>query len=605
MYNLEIKNFDEECVHLRYFVTFTEITGCTIQHCGKHSFEDGGGGKVGEAIYVGTALDQVKDGKTPEVKLRTGSADKPDADVCQYNWIHKNTLRTHGNECVDIKEGSINNLVEYNICEEQNDENSGGIGCRSNDNTIRWNKIAEVVGAGIRIGGDQDYGVDNNIYGNVIKNADYGAFNLMSEPQGMFCGNSVSGVDVVLQGAEKGSYSTDEILGSCSGNDTPGDIPGFNSEAPSDWFEDGTAQDSEDDDGAVTPLEQDTEDDTICAGVNCAGEDGEEETDAEEAEKIFEITTNSNEGESGLGECTTVVGVSKVKADHWDDRDDSTDPDAMFDGDLSTHFSVNRESTYHILELAEETEIHGISIGFFMKYESEERIQTFDVSVRANDESDYTTVISRKESSGEMGVIEHFEFTSPVKAQYVKVESHGNTFNNWTAFTEIEVCGTGAETNALFGGVSAAKNELAKLAGEVCADPFLLPPVKSKATGSGNVKDIFDGNFETRWSTTVTQASNDLDNAKIILTFRGDVKISYVKIAFYDGDLAKPHFGLYKQSAKDDEWTEIAAGMIGGKQETFQTFELQETGVNKLYIVGNGNDVGFYTKVSEVEVYGC
>ncbi|CAN0324411.1 unnamed protein product, partial [Hapterophycus canaliculatus] len=59
MYNLEIKNWDEECVHLRYFVTFTEITGCTIQHCGKHSFEDGGGGKVGEAIYVGTALDQV------------------------------------------------------------------------------------------------------------------------------------------------------------------------------------------------------------------------------------------------------------------------------------------------------------------------------------------------------------------------------------------------------------------------------------------------------------------------------------------------------------------------------------------------------------------
>ncbi|CAM9406766.1 unnamed protein product, partial [Hapterophycus canaliculatus] len=558
----------------------------------------------GEAIYVGTALDQVKDGKTPEVKLRTGSADKPDADVCRYNWIHKNTLRTHGNECVDVKEGSTDNLIEYNVCEEQNDENSGGIGFRGSGNTARWNKIAEVVGAGIRVGGDKDYGTDNNIYGNEIKNAEYGAFNLMSEPQGMFCGNSVSGVDVVLQGAEKDKFSTTEILGACTDNDTPGSISGFDSEAPSDWFEDGGVADSEDDDGAVTPLEEDTEDDALCAGVNCADEDDDDES-VDEADKIFEIETNENAGKSGMGECNTVVAVSKVKADHWDDRDTNTDPDAMFDGDLDTHFSVNRESTYHILELAEETEIHGISIGFFMKFEEEKRIQTFDVAVRANDESDYTTVISRKESSGEMGVMEHFEFTSPVKAQYVKVESHGNTFNNWTAFTELEVCGTAAESNALFGGVSAAKKEMAKLAGEVCADPFKLAPVKSKVTGNSNVKDIFDGNFETRWSTTATQAENDLDNAKITLTFVGEVKISYVKIAFYDGDLAKPHFALYKQGAKDRSWTAISAGIVGAKKETFQMFDIQEEKVKTLYIVGNGNDVGSYTKVSEVEVYGC
>lgn len=36
------------------------------QHCGINSFENDGGGKVGEAIYVGTALDQVDDGKVSE-----------------------------------------------------------------------------------------------------------------------------------------------------------------------------------------------------------------------------------------------------------------------------------------------------------------------------------------------------------------------------------------------------------------------------------------------------------------------------------------------------------------------------------------------------------
>lgn len=61
--NLEINNFDEECVHFRYFVTFSEVTECTIMNCGKHAFQNGGRGKVGEAIYLGTALDQLDDNK--------------------------------------------------------------------------------------------------------------------------------------------------------------------------------------------------------------------------------------------------------------------------------------------------------------------------------------------------------------------------------------------------------------------------------------------------------------------------------------------------------------------------------------------------------------
>ena len=63
LFNLEIKNFNSECIHFRYFVTHAEVQGCTIQNCGKEDFEDGGGGKVGEGIYLGTALDQVKDNK--------------------------------------------------------------------------------------------------------------------------------------------------------------------------------------------------------------------------------------------------------------------------------------------------------------------------------------------------------------------------------------------------------------------------------------------------------------------------------------------------------------------------------------------------------------
>ena len=119
--------------------------------------------------------------------------------MCAYNWIHHNTIKTYGNECVDIKEGSTNNLIEHNVCEEQRDPESGCIGSRGSGNTIRYNEIAECVGAGVRIGGNDGYGEGNNIYGNDIKNCDKAAFNVMAPDQGTVCENEIqSGVKWVV-----------------------------------------------------------------------------------------------------------------------------------------------------------------------------------------------------------------------------------------------------------------------------------------------------------------------------------------------------------------------------------------------------------------------
>lgn len=109
--------------------------------------------------------------QAPEPKLRSGSADNVDEDNCAYNWIHHNTMRSYGNECVDVKEGSADNLIEYNQCEDQQDPNSGCFGLRGSDNTVRWNKIADCEGAGVRMGGDNGFGRYNNVYGNTISNA--------------------------------------------------------------------------------------------------------------------------------------------------------------------------------------------------------------------------------------------------------------------------------------------------------------------------------------------------------------------------------------------------------------------------------------------------
>ncbi|CAM9787554.1 unnamed protein product, partial [Laminaria digitata] len=574
LFNLEIKNFNSECIHFRYFVTHAEVQGCTIQNCGKEDFEDGGGGKVGEGIYLGTALDQVNDNKAPEVKLRSGSADNVDADVCRNNWIHHNTFRTYGNECVDVKEGSTDNLIENNVCEKQKDSNSGGFGLRGTGNTVRYNEISECVGAGVRVGGDKGYGGSNNIYGNKIRNTDKAGFNVMQKDQGVVCGNEVSGTTLVSYSyCDEDDFSADVALGSCSS--TPGSLDGFSS------------SDSDE------------------AGVNGADDDDDALGSRDSSEDLFEIETNDNEGDSGLGKCGTVLGVAKVEVEHEKDIGEGTEANDLFDGELDTYFSVNRESTSFTIELDDETEINGVSIGFFMKSESEERIMTFDIAVRASD-GDWTTVISRKESSGEYDTIESFPFSS-IKALYVRFESHGNTYNNWTALTEFEICGgAGAESNKLFGGIEAAANkEMQQLAGAVCANPQKLAATTVRVDGSDNVSVLFDGNFNTRWSTTNTANVDDLNNDKIIMRFLGDQKVTRVKIAFFDGDLARPHFGLYTQEAAAWSWSPVLEGQIGQKTEQFQTYTIEKSGVNQLYIVGNGNDVGDYTKISEVEVWGC
>lgn len=132
-------------------------------------------------------------------------------------------------------------------------------------------------------------------------------------------------------------------------------------------------------------------------------------------------------------------------------------------------------------------QVVGVAIGFFMKFADENRITTFDIAVKSADSDEWITAISRKESSGTIGIIETFPFSSRM-ALYVRFESHGNTFNNWTALTEIEVCGNAAEeSNALFGGIEkAVDHELQLAADDLCVPDTKIAPhvVSQQSTGA-------------------------------------------------------------------------------------------------------------------------
>lgn len=180
-------NAGGECLRLRYYVVGADVSYNYFENCGVRGFLFNTGGKNGEAIYLGTASGQWADGKNPT----TG------ADVSSSNRVHHNLFDTKGNECIDIKEGSINNYIEYNYCTGQRDPNSGGYDSRGNFNVIRYNVAENNIGAGIRLGGHtvngQAHGEHNDVYGNVLIHNEGGPIKFVSRSHNQVCENVTEG----------------------------------------------------------------------------------------------------------------------------------------------------------------------------------------------------------------------------------------------------------------------------------------------------------------------------------------------------------------------------------------------------------------------------
>jgi hypothetical protein len=180
--HMTFRNAGGECLRLRYFAQHNEIGYSRFEGCGVHDFKFHAGKRNGEAIYIGTAPEQRGNGENPT----------RDADQSSANWIHHNTFNTQGNECVDVKEASSANLVEYNTCTGQQDPNSGGFDARGSGNIFRYNESYGNRGAGIRLGGDSaGDGVDNQVYDNNIHDNRAGGVKLVRARQ-MLCGNRMS-----------------------------------------------------------------------------------------------------------------------------------------------------------------------------------------------------------------------------------------------------------------------------------------------------------------------------------------------------------------------------------------------------------------------------
>ncbi|CAM9164263.1 unnamed protein product, partial [Ectocarpus sp. 12 AP-2014] len=173
-------------------------------------------GKNGEGVYIGTSSSQWDDGDN--------WSDGP--DVCEGITVRDNFIRTKGNEGIEVKEGTIDTLIEGNEVYMQYDAESGGIGSRGDRSIIRYNHIEDTDGAGVRLGGHTvdgiEYGANNQVYENTMVNCRASGVKVMVAPQGQICGNEIEvpdDVDDADYNYSGGAYYYDPLI-SCDSPST-------------------------------------------------------------------------------------------------------------------------------------------------------------------------------------------------------------------------------------------------------------------------------------------------------------------------------------------------------------------------------------------------
>lgn len=428
--DMHIVDCGGECLRLRSFITNAEVVGNKIEGCGRHDFMFPSSTVNGEAIYVGTSSNQWDDGKNS----RSGP------DLTKYVWIHENEIDSQGNECVDVKEGTTDVLVEYNVCTDQRDGNSAGLDSRTDDIIFRYNEVIGCDGAGVRIGGHtidgKVYGLNNEVYGNMFSDTKYSSVKLETGDAHTLCENECKGGCVTMGSSGKGV----DIEGTC---DKTRDIT---------WITPGKVVEKTSEKEVTLEVEEDSK-------------ESNESKDSEDRRTLV----------SEKGKCVP-IGIRETNSS----SQDGNAPHNAVDGKAVTRWSAKGKGSWIEVELEEQAVVTAVEMGF---YKGDKRSQLFDIY------ADGSPLLMGMESSGKSSAIESFPLKTPKKAKTITIFGQGNSVNEWNSITELIVCGEKAS----------ADHDLPE---EEECDTFELNMVKIEASGDdGNkVSNLMGKDLKTRWS---------------------------------------------------------------------------------------------------------
>jgi hypothetical protein len=202
--NMFLSGSGGECVRLRNDAHDNTITDSVIQYCGMHGKGDDDKRAEfhnGEGVYIGTSPD---------------SDEQPmhDNDGSSGNLVARNTIRTFGSECFDVKENAHNNTFEDNVCSDNTEAvgfDGSNIELRGFQNVVRGNQISDSAGYTVKISvSDDEYDKGGNVVeDNHLSNSAVAVKVEAKAAQGAICGNVVTGIQALVDIDDDADFTAD------------------------------------------------------------------------------------------------------------------------------------------------------------------------------------------------------------------------------------------------------------------------------------------------------------------------------------------------------------------------------------------------------------
>ncbi|MFC4853216.1 polysaccharide lyase family 7 protein [Actinophytocola glycyrrhizae] len=121
--------------------------------------------------------------------------------------------------------------------------------------------------------------------------------------------------------------------------------------------------------------------------------------------------------------------------------DDGNVPANTLDGDLGTRWSDEGDGVWIRYDLGTAVTVGSLSIAW---HNGDQRRTTFEVQT-SGDGTAWANAVSRRDSGGASRQPESYDFVDRA-ARYVRVVGHGNTVNDWTSITEVDIFGADSGT---------------------------------------------------------------------------------------------------------------------------------------------------------------
>ncbi len=369
------------------------------------------------------------------------------------------------------------------------------------------------------------------------------------------------------------------------------------------------------------------------------------------------VTSGAYTIEAGTTDVKFSIPASAVTAS----ANDGNLPANVVDGNLSTRWSASGDPQWIQFNLGGAKRVAFVKIAF---YNGAARSSRFDVQT-STDGVTWANARTGVSSNGTSAALETFDFPDIDPANFVRIVGHGNTVNAWNSYAEVEIWGgpasggggqvasptfspaggtfttpqsvslssatagssiryttDGSTPNATTGTVytgpiavsatttlraiaySAGMTDSAVTSatytinsGSTPAKLPVAPPVTA-SSNDGNVPgNTIDGNLATRWS-----ASGD---GQWIQYNLGTLRtVSYLKIAFYSGNIRTTTFDV-QVSGNGADWTTVLTRRVSSGTSTgLETFDFPDAFGQHVRIVGHGNSVNLWNSLTEVEIWG-